>query len=743
MCPEGEGGNLEEVVEKEFKQVSVSSLLERKNCLEGLLEDYEPKLPSVKERLAKILKWPLENYSIVMGALLPASALFLASSAWGAAPLSYYAAAPLATFALAFLHQRTEHYEEHPSKPAMVFRLLSRNYAAVGFGLAALSIAACYFRMPAVLDMRTLGGSYSALKSLLKVDPEAEVFFQAGKSLVEARNVVFSFVKYLAAESFFRGALYSAGVKVFTLLRPEDANYWKMTLKQAVRSLKLGVGSIFLDSERIRSFREASLEGVLEKIRAGYASRVSLWEAADLQMQLGRFDEALSTYARILENRQTLLFRGSGFNPVRKVAAAIKYNNSSRGKSIEECISNAFGNFVYDGELAYSIREFERAIQLAQSSGRTRDSKNLKLLYAIFVRETTGEEKALRLAEHWLSSFYSDGGFSSMRRIPSSRNEVFEVLENSFLRDSIIIKRRKGDEPFEDVKNAIIEHYLSNFLSATFSEIPSEFSRIVPSSLLIFYDWEDRLCQVMVRSIGRNLEEKLRDSTKAEKEECLKRVLRSSVLIHFVGEANLMKDEKSHFLTFYEGRNFRINIKKFDYLGMLKKRFIGRIGENANLEGFIREMADYANSIGDINALCHGDAYLTNFLEDGSWIDLEKGTIANPMLDIAALMEVPELEGIDRKEMLEYYLTRFREENPDRTAELDKLRKSYTPLRVFNSLYNSGRAYSHNNLERSAYFLKNAASALEEEGLYKILNKLYDYLTSSEKEPFRSTLKRL
>ena len=730
------GSGLDSMLERNPEPNASGEILFSENVksggLEGIVEEFPQRRKSLKDFIYSAATWPVRNWNLILGASLPVSAYFAAQTQGNPFSLQECVALGLTGYALAFLHRR-ENYSSRkkPTKFKKSVRWLSKNYIAVGFSIAALTIAVNVSRTSLIKDVKEAISINATVQEIIKQDPSSEIFLHGKETASKLRDAIVDVGEYIIAETAFLGTLYSLGIKAFTYARPDEMDYWKLQICSLPYVFEIGNP----EKRRRKLLRLSN-----EKLKRGYDDRGTLSGIANAEINLGMFDEAVITYSRMIENRAASLTEPDTDYPLRKLFVKSEYNVLNSGSTAEKCLENAFDNLSFGGDIRYTEHEFEKALSFCYGEKK----EKIMLLYSIVLRSCKKNDKSADFARSWLDSVNTNRGLEELARIPSSRNEVFEITKDKFFNDAILIKRSPGIAPEEEFAHALQEHFTSNFLSETFSKIPNEFHRIVPSSLFVFQGKDKRAYQMIIRTQGRNLRDACLAASNDEKEGYANLVMESSALIHSLAIEHLMKDSKSYFFVFNENsKQYRMNIEKFDYAAALRKRLIRRLGENPMLENFMREAEDYSRAIPEIDALCHGDSYITNFLEDGSWIDLEKRMIANPVLDIAALLELPEFVGIDKQKIFGEYMHLFAVSNPDKAQYSAKLKSSYIPCKIFFSLYNSGRAYSQNNPEKTAFFVRNAVSAMEEENLHSLLSTFYDYVNASGKEPFLSAIKKV
>jgi hypothetical protein len=725
------GSGLDSMLERNSEPNESAEILLPDNIksggLEGIIEECPPRRKNLNDFIYGAAIWPIHNLNLILGASLPISAYFAAQTQGNPFSLQGCVALGIAGYAFAFLHRR-ENYSSRkkPTGFKKAVRWLSKNYLAVGFSIAALTMAVNLSKSDVIKNVQDAISINAKIQEIIKQDPSSEMFLHGKETASALRNVVENVGKYIIAGTAYLGTLYSLGIKAFTYARPDEMDYWKLQVRSLPYIFEVG---------NFEKRMKALLRLNNEKLKKGYDDRGTLREIADAEINLGMFDEAVITYSRMIENRAASLTEHNTNYPLRKIFVKSEYNALNSGSTAEKCLKNAFDNLSFGGDIKYTEHEFEKALSFC--SGEKREK--IMLLYSIVLRSCKKNEKSAEFARSWLDSVDANGGLEELARIPSSRNQVFEITGDKFFNDAILLKRSPGIAPEEEFTHALQEHFTSNFLSETFSQIPNDFHRIVPSSLLVFQGKDKRAYQLIIRTQGRNLRDACLAASNDEKGEYAHLVMESSALIHSLAIEHLMKDSRSYFFLFNDNsRQYRMNIEKFDYAAALKKRLVRRLGENPMLENFMREAEDYSHAIPNIDALCHGDSYITNFLEDGSWVDLEKRVIANPMIDIAGLLECPELSGISKDKLISDYCTRFSEYKEDKMTK-ERLLCSYPAIKVFNSLCQIGSKTAQENQADALFFTSSAFEELERQGIKTLEDAFYKYIKSAKPEYLKSS----
>ena len=607
------------------------------------------------------------------------------------------------------------------SRKGSISEFMDKNCFGLGFGISAAQFANAY---KAVL----LNRAYTFYPGKIPLLPLKN--FIGGNFLKEDLG--------LLSIAFSAGLMYSAAMKMISSFNAENISSWKYLGRELSLELK-GKGSRE-SLEKLEAVEE-------EKIAKGDDSRFSYCLLANVKRKLGKIDESFYYYSRLTESSDSgekadvirnLFINRIILNPLDRMLLKKSKNSSSSWDSID----NAFSSYYLENDLGSSLKNWQDAISGSNGEMRLKILALCSMFLSEVGKKKISEDTALELVEGLKKTGMLE---KSLYEVPSSRNEVFEIGKSGFFKDALILKRNKGINPDEEEARIVSEYITSDFLTDLFrNKIRTDFRNISPIPISVFRDEDGRVYHLMKRSAGLNLRDYFENCPESEKGAALKRVMESSAIIHAYAIDFLEMKNGNYYIPYLEGsKDYLVAVPRLNYVTALRKRLIRRIGENPMLEGFMKEAEDYSHSIAQVDAFCHGDSYITNFLEDGSWIDLEKRVIANPMIDIAALLELPECEGLDKTMILEHYLSSFAKACPKKARDVPKLKESYIPSRIFFSLYNSGRAYSQDNPERASFFVMNAVSAMEENNLSSLLGRLYDYIISSGKEPFVNAIRKV
>ena len=134
----------------------------------------------------------------------------------------------------------------------------------------------------------------------------------------------------------------------------------------------------------------------------------------------------------------------------------------------------------------------------------------------------------------------------------------------------------------------------------------------------------------------------------------------------------------------------------------------------------------------------HGDAYITNFLEGGTAIDMERACMGSPMLDVTNLVQDPKAFTVSRDRLLEKYNQEVVQYGGTVPDESDVLR-SYVLHTIFNSICNVGSKVSQDNDERAGAYAKQASKVMASSGMHDLQRLFEEYILASdhtELEPY-------
>jgi len=737
--------NLEDYVKDDIQKSSdglkeISSYSDAN--LEKIVEEIIPKQKTFKDHLYDVITWPVKNYHWILGASLPISILSFDLLTKQPIDWTFFASIPMGFLMSQFISARTQikvKNKEKESSGIKIWNWLYDNALIVGCGLGA-AVAAYYLTRTPNLNLAF--ASVSAFKDLVKKFPENTELY---KTLVENLQFIKKTNMIIPIYSFLSGALLTTVMQLIASFHPEKIKMWKYA--------GLGIINYFKPEIKEETRVKNTLEIFNRAIKEGEENKDFLREMALYNFRLGNFNEGIYAYSKILEHREKGLYEEMSKTFLSSIADKLsgalgKYVSRKRGynlKGFEEKIANAFDHYYSWFDFKSSLKNWKEALAIAPKEHR----REFELLYAMFLEDAEHKELAKEAIGRWISQIVSTAEFEkNLKEIPSSRNEVFELTQSEFLKDTIIVKRNKGVDIANEEKRIYAEYFANLFLTYLFKHrIAHGFKSIVPRSLFTFKHEDGKIYHIMRRTSGRNLEEAFKDANKQQKEEYLKKVMESSALIHANVIDFLKKDERGYYFASAENKKiYRINIDEFNYTDILKTRLIRRLGENSSLEKFLKEAEDYSHSFDNIpQVFAHGDAYITNFIEDGSWIDLEKRTIANPMMDIAGILEAPECAEADKALLLRHYTKEFMEnyQHKKKKGFENTMMDLYIPNKIFNAFYQIGSKSAQKQPDQAEYFLEKVMIYLQEAQLNFLLNSFAEYINKTGNEEFIKKIKKV
>ena len=209
-------------------------------------------------------------------------------------------------------------------------------------------------------------------------------------------------------------------------------------------------------------------------------------------------------------------------------------------------------------------------------------------------------------------------------------------------------------------------------------------------------------------------------------------LVRNQAKLHAIATNNLESQDNNFLL---KSERERVLLEKYDYRQNLINRFIKRIGDNELGMKFLSNLDDLFSKINGIDTVCHGDSYMENFLADGTALDFENVVVANPTLDLTAILEDPRI-NFDMGKMLECYVETF---NNYSNREIDKgsLETSYVKSRIQNNLCQIGSKLAQGKIQLARDYMIQAYQDLREESSRLKNTKLSDsfiaYMAKSNK----------
>ncbi|MCX6709593.1 MAG: hypothetical protein NTV63_01395 [Candidatus Woesearchaeota archaeon] len=723
--------------------------------LEGIVEELVPEKKSFLGIIKSALSLPIRNYNVILGAMLPISYFAAVLSMDVRLSIPEIILFPAMGYLFSYMSRNESRVKpkkiEKESFAKRSIKCIAKNYLIAGFAIGTLWAGNSFFLNKELIQeySNAIGSSISVTEFASKNPGNEEISNLAEKTSNELKELNNKLISQAFLNLVSGGLLMSSVVKVASWFHPEETEFWKNEIPY-----------VYNDIVRYHSDwnkrRESGLYYQRRIFEAGYKDKKTLLALSYYEIATGDLKNGIYHLSKILEHRES----GSALSeiektPLNKIAVKLakimdslseKYLFDKHDSEFEDSLERAFQAYYTNNNINESISYWEKTISLAPKEHK----HEFELLYSMFLENSGQKEKSRDKISGWLSGIVkSDSFINNVREIPSSRNEVFELVGSEFLRDTIVIKRNRGIEPESEEKRIFMEYFTNLFLSDIFrNKVRHNFPSIAPTSLFIFKNEEDgRLYHIMKRTEGRNLDEFFREASVKEKEECLKKVMESSALMHSSVIDFIKKDKSGFYFAVKDfGKDYRVGIDEFDYISVLKARLVKRLGENSMLGSFLKEASEYAQSFEKLpRVFLHGDAYLTNFIEDGSWIDLEKRTIANPMVDIAGILESPGCTGVDKEMLLRLYAREFSANYRGRKGAgfEDNLVELYLPNKIFNCLYQIGSKSAQKRADQAAFFLTEVLSELQKHNLETLYQSLTGYIGNTGNEEFIRLIKKV
>ncbi|MEK6860741.1 MAG: hypothetical protein AABY07_02105 [Nanoarchaeota archaeon] len=184
---------------------------------------------------------------------------------------------------------------------------------------------------------------------------------------------------------------------------------------------------------------------------------------------------------------------------------------------------------------------------------------------------------------------------------------------------------------------------------------------------------------------------------------------------------------------------FKGFVHPHDYMKEVDRRLISRIGNNGiYLQRFLSQYEGLAKGIqrlkkqhpDGLDFFTHGDAFLCNFLADGTMLDLESVVIADPTKDPATVLEHPLI--LDQEKKFWYYASVLQDLLQFKIDEL-ALGDLFLMNRVCNSICQVGSKLNQNKEDQALFYFNRALDSVQLLGNKNLGITFKDYVMHSEK----------
>ncbi len=283
-----------------------------------------------------------------------------------------------------------------------------------------------------------------------------------------------------------------------------------------------------------------------------------------------------------------------------------------------------------------------------------------------------------------------------------SRNEVLVYSPKSCIRDALIFKRNREDSSRirrEYVINSSIYDFLLDF--ALRNGLDLDFVKVALSLKLLQNPRDRLLYHVMKRNNVQSAEEFLKENPEKSRE-ILERILETEAIVTGLTTQRI---RETGYILHRNGDGEKLG--RYDYFRAFEGKLVARVGENrflGKLRDSYKEIVKEIELLTDQNNLfffSHGDSTLANFLIDGTMIDMEHASIADPTRDLAMIIDHPFLP-IDR-DLFDFYRNQF-EHYTRRIINRDILRKLFHLNRICNTILRFGGRIAYGKKDQATFF---------------------------------------
>lgn len=376
--------------------------------------------------------------------------------------------------------------------------------------------------------------------------------------------------------------------------------------------------------------------------------------------------------------------------------------------------SSSLTNFM---ELAayYAIKgKFEKVKDTLVEALSKKENQQIapSLLIAEFLDNSGYPEEASRIFRTTLEDILKD---PSLNLSPFGKSN-HEVLTDRY---SFVVKR---DDKEESLKK---EYDLLGLINSALKEyaklhsLDEDFIKIADA--LTFTKLDGKYHLITKRRRADNLETAFEKSPESVRETILKNTLKSLAGISSIVTPKAYNSDL---------------VKEHDYIREVGNRLLSRLGDNDYFVKFLQEYTRFTDRIKeltgtkDLNVLGHGDAYLSNFLVDGTVLDVEKAVLVDPTRDPAILLDHPLILYEDSYfdhyfDALQYYSYR-----PFNRLTLDNL---FMMNRICNSICQIGSKINQGKNDQASFYFNRALLLLRQIGDRSLETAFKDYIGLSEK----------